>query len=195
MRNAQATNHATAFPSRSQLCKGARDGRTTSSHSPRTAAAIDAQALPQKANRRAASARCGWSGAPLRAIRDASSSAAGAAGHRTGHPGDPAGFRLIIDRGFASGGDPADIGRWFEYLLMIVPCWRSARRCGSISVSWLGERVVADIRLAVQPQPAAPLAQLLRGKQPEGNLLADDRRYRASSSRSSARRSRWRCAT
>ena len=32
----------------------------------------------------------------------------------------PAGFRLIIDRGFAAGGNPADIGRWFEYLLMIV---------------------------------------------------------------------------
>src|SRR5512145_2922037 len=29
----------------------------------------------------------------------------------------PAGFRLIIDRGFARGGDPADIARWFEYLL------------------------------------------------------------------------------
>ena len=32
----------------------------------------------------------------------------------------PAGFRLIIDRGFAQGGNPADIGRWFRYLLLIV---------------------------------------------------------------------------
>ena len=32
----------------------------------------------------------------------------------------PAGFRLIIDRGFAQGGDPESIGRWFRYLLLIV---------------------------------------------------------------------------
>ena len=32
----------------------------------------------------------------------------------------PAGFRLVIDRGFSAGGDPADIGRWFRYLLLIV---------------------------------------------------------------------------
>ena len=28
----------------------------------------------------------------------------------------PAGFHLIIDKGFAKGGDPAAIGRWFRYL-------------------------------------------------------------------------------
>jgi ATP-binding cassette subfamily B protein len=32
----------------------------------------------------------------------------------------PSGFRLIIDRGFERGGDPADIGRWFQYLLLII---------------------------------------------------------------------------
>ena len=32
----------------------------------------------------------------------------------------PSGFRLIIDRGFAEGADPAEIGRWFRYLFGIV---------------------------------------------------------------------------
>lgn len=30
----------------------------------------------------------------------------------------PAGFKLVIDRGFAANG--GDIGRWFQYLLLIV---------------------------------------------------------------------------
>ena len=32
----------------------------------------------------------------------------------------PAGLKLVVDRGFAEGGDPTDIGRWFRYLLVIV---------------------------------------------------------------------------
>jgi ATP-binding cassette subfamily B protein len=62
----------------------------------------------------------------------------------------PSGFRLIIDRGFAEGGDPADIGRWFEYLLMIIVVLAVGTATRFYAVSWLGERVVADIRLAVQ---------------------------------------------
>jgi len=62
----------------------------------------------------------------------------------------PAGFKLIIDRGFAAGGDPADIGRWFRYLLMIVAVLAAGTATRFYFVSWLGERVVADIRLAVQ---------------------------------------------
>jgi ATP-binding cassette, subfamily B, bacterial len=62
----------------------------------------------------------------------------------------PSGFRLIIDRGFAEGGDPADIGRWFEYLLMIIVILAVGTATRFYAVSWLGERVVADIRLAVQ---------------------------------------------
>ena len=62
----------------------------------------------------------------------------------------PSGFRLIIDRGFAEGGDPADIGRWFRYLLIIVGVLAVGTACRFYFVSWLGERVVADIRLAVQ---------------------------------------------
>jgi ATP-binding cassette subfamily B protein len=61
----------------------------------------------------------------------------------------PAGFRLVIDRGFGAGGNPADIGRWFEYLLMIVVVLAIGTAVRFYSVSWLGERVVADLRLAV----------------------------------------------
>ncbi len=62
----------------------------------------------------------------------------------------PSGFKLIIERGFSRGGNPADIDRWFEYLLMIVAVLAAGTAVRFYSVSWLGERVVADIRLAVQ---------------------------------------------
>src|SRR5690606_16604738 len=62
----------------------------------------------------------------------------------------PSGFRLIIDRGFAGGGSPDSIGRWFQYLLLIVTVLAVGTAVRFYTVSWLGERVVADIRLAVQ---------------------------------------------
>ena len=62
----------------------------------------------------------------------------------------PSGFRLIIDRGFARGGNPDDIARWFQYLLVIVVVLAIGTAVRYYAVSWLGERVVADIRLAVQ---------------------------------------------
>ncbi|MBB3983378.1 ATP-binding cassette subfamily B protein [Sphingobium fontiphilum] len=60
----------------------------------------------------------------------------------------PSGFRLVIDRGFAGGG--ADIGRWFEYLFLIVIILALSTAARFYFVSWLGERVVADIRSATQ---------------------------------------------
>ncbi|GAA0267150.1 ABC transporter transmembrane domain-containing protein [Alteraurantiacibacter aestuarii] len=62
----------------------------------------------------------------------------------------PAGFRLIIDRGFAEGSNPDEIGRWFRYLFGIVVVLALGTACRFYFVSLLGERVVADIRLAVQ---------------------------------------------
>jgi len=62
----------------------------------------------------------------------------------------PAGFKLVIDRGFDSGGSAADIGRWFRYLLGITLVLGVSTALRFYFVSWLGERVVADIRLAVQ---------------------------------------------
>ena len=63
--------------------------------------------------------------------------------------GVPYAFKLIIDRGFGSGGDAGDIGRWFEYLLFLVVVMALATAARFYAISWLGERVVADIRLAV----------------------------------------------
>jgi len=62
----------------------------------------------------------------------------------------PSAFKLIIDRGFASGGSPDDIGRWFGYMMMLVVVLAAGTAVRFYAVSWLGERVVADIRLAVQ---------------------------------------------
>ena len=58
----------------------------------------------------------------------------------------PYAFKLIIDRGFGGSGN---IGRWFEILLVIVIVMALATATRFYFVSWLGERVVADIRLAV----------------------------------------------
>lgn len=63
--------------------------------------------------------------------------------------GMPIAFKLIIDKGFAIGGSTRDIGRWFEYLLMLVGVMAVATAVRYFFVSWLGERTVADIRLAV----------------------------------------------
>jgi ATP-binding cassette subfamily B protein len=60
--------------------------------------------------------------------------------------GVPYAFKLIIDRGFSGNGE---IGRWFEYLLLLVIVMAVATSIRFYFVSWLGERVVADIRLAV----------------------------------------------
>jgi len=60
--------------------------------------------------------------------------------------GVPYAFKLIIDRGFSGNGE---IGRWFEYLLLLVIVMALATAIRFYFVSWMGERVVADIRLAV----------------------------------------------
>lgn len=64
--------------------------------------------------------------------------------------GVPYAFKLIIDKGFAAGtGTTRDIARWFEYLLILVGLMALATAVRFYFVSWLGERTVADIRLAV----------------------------------------------
>ncbi|MGE4431560.1 MAG: ABC transporter transmembrane domain-containing protein [Sphingobium sp.] len=62
----------------------------------------------------------------------------------------PSGFKLVIDRGFSGDGNAADIGHWFQYLVLIVAILAIASACRFYFVSWLGERVVADLRVAVQ---------------------------------------------
>jgi ATP-binding cassette subfamily B protein len=62
----------------------------------------------------------------------------------------PYGLKLVIDKGFGSGaGDPHHIARWFEGLLGVVLVMAIATAFRFYFVSWLGERTVADIRLAV----------------------------------------------
>jgi ATP-binding cassette subfamily B protein len=63
--------------------------------------------------------------------------------------GVPYAFKLIIDKGFASGSGTQGIARWFEYLLLLVGVMAMATAVRYYFVSWLGERTVADIRLAV----------------------------------------------
>ncbi len=64
--------------------------------------------------------------------------------------GIPYGFKRIIDRGFSAGVDPHGLAVSFHYLLMIVVVLALATACRFWFVSWLGERVVADIRTEVQ---------------------------------------------
>ena len=58
----------------------------------------------------------------------------------------PYAFKLMIDRGFSGGGD---IALWFQILLVLVVAMALATAVRFYFVSWIGERVVADIRLAV----------------------------------------------
>jgi ATP-binding cassette subfamily B protein len=59
----------------------------------------------------------------------------------------PDGFRRVIDKGFAAGG--GDVSQHFQYLLFIVIVLALATAVRFYFVSWLGERVVADVRTAV----------------------------------------------
>ena len=63
----------------------------------------------------------------------------------------PYGFKRVIDRGFiAGGGSETGVDASFRYLLMIVVVLALATACRFYFVSWLGERVVADLRRRVQ---------------------------------------------
>src|SRR3954447_1073012 len=62
----------------------------------------------------------------------------------------PWGFKFVIDKGFGSGAsNERAIAPWFELLLAIVAILAVATAVRYYFVSWLGERTVADIRLAV----------------------------------------------
>lgn len=66
----------------------------------------------------------------------------------------PAAMQLIVDRGFGAAGingveGAGDIGRWFRYLFGIVLVIAFGTAARFYFVSWLGERVVADIRRKV----------------------------------------------
>ena len=63
----------------------------------------------------------------------------------------PYGLKRVIDRGFGTGGaSPEAVSQAFHYLLMIVVVLAAATALRFYFVSWIGERTVADLRLAVQ---------------------------------------------
>lgn len=59
-------------------------------------------------------------------------------------------FKVIIDEGFSGASNTDDIARAFQYLLMIVVILGIGTAFRFYFVSWIGERVVADLRLKVQ---------------------------------------------
>jgi ATP-binding cassette subfamily B protein len=63
----------------------------------------------------------------------------------------PYGFKRVIDQGFGShGASPHAVTTAFHYLLMIVSVLALATAMRFYFVSWIGERTVADLRIAVQ---------------------------------------------
>ncbi|HEU5285384.1 MAG TPA: ABC transporter transmembrane domain-containing protein [Sphingomicrobium sp.] len=63
----------------------------------------------------------------------------------------PYGFKRVIDQGFGSDGASAEaVGTAFQYLLMIVVVLAAATALRFYFVSWIGERTIADLRVAVQ---------------------------------------------
>jgi len=61
----------------------------------------------------------------------------------------PRTFKQVVDNGFASGADVSRIGSYFEGLLGVVVILAIATAGRFYFVSWLGERTVADLRVAV----------------------------------------------
>lgn len=59
-------------------------------------------------------------------------------------------FKVIIDDAFGGSADQAQIAEAFQYLLMIVAVLGVTTALRFYFVSWIGERVVADIRRKVQ---------------------------------------------
>ena len=110
--------------------------------------------------------------------------------------GIPYAFKLIIDKGFASGGGTGgDIARWFEYLLMLVGgAWRWRPRSASISSrgSASAPSPTSASRSTATCCACRPASsrRTARPRSPAGSPSTP-----RSSSRSSAPPSRSRCAT
>lgn len=62
----------------------------------------------------------------------------------------PQGLRVVVDNGFARGSNPAAITPYFTAFLGLVAVLGLATAVRFYFVTWIGERVVADLRRAVQ---------------------------------------------
>ena len=62
----------------------------------------------------------------------------------------PQGLKMVVDNGFARGSDPASIRPFFMAFLGLVGLLGLATAVRFYFVTWIGERVVADLRRAVQ---------------------------------------------
>ncbi|MEI6486909.1 MAG: ABC transporter transmembrane domain-containing protein [Sphingomonadales bacterium] len=62
----------------------------------------------------------------------------------------PQGLKMVVDNGFQRGSDPAAIAPFFVAFLGLVGLLGAATAVRFFFVSWIGERVVADLRTAVQ---------------------------------------------
>ncbi len=62
----------------------------------------------------------------------------------------PKGLQLVVDKGFHAGADAAVIAPYFWALLAVVAVQGAATGVRFYYVSWIGERVVADLRMTVQ---------------------------------------------
>ena len=62
----------------------------------------------------------------------------------------PQGLKMVVDNGFSRGSDPAAIQPFFTAFLGLVALLGLATAVRFYFVTWIGERVVADLRTAVQ---------------------------------------------
>ncbi len=62
----------------------------------------------------------------------------------------PLGLKGVVDHGFTAGSDPAAVAPYFWAVLGVVTVLALATAVRFYFVSWIGERVVADLRKAVQ---------------------------------------------
>ncbi len=62
----------------------------------------------------------------------------------------PQGLKLIVDNGFAAGADVSAVRPYFLFMIGVILVMGAATAFRFYYVSWIGERVVADLRQAVQ---------------------------------------------
>ena len=104
-------------------------------------------------------------------------------------------FKQVIDNGFARSADPSKIAPYFQGLIGVVVVLALATAMRFYFVSWLGERIVADIRTAVQRNLLRLAPRFFEENRPSeiaSRLTSDTAQIETGRS---ARPSRSRCAT